>query len=481
MASAQGLRHSVCVVCPEYTEEEKLTLQDVGLYLFRFQKQSASRYLQICAEPAFYGSGVVVDHDGLCVLTSSLVVGYARTVQLTFYLHDQTLRFDHCEVLGSDTATGLALVRLPEDAQPLPLPLAGQLPEEGEDIAAAGFPMLQGKPSWLLSRGSISNAAVKQQNRSFIQHTASSDIGAEGGPLLVKTAEGYRIIGICAPRQTARKEVAMAISLSEIQSVFTNPLSREYEVLEQLASIGVDAWINLLVDLPKDDKNALLDTDNNLPFQFLRESLVRGKDRLASDESGKQMVKRKLGVTNDIRRARVGLVYANFLSPTNMYQGLQIEFATGATKRFIFGFQLGCLLQETRMRHEMFNGVYSDPRIAPSPQFGLFFGGQIPIRVANDHLLVPRLTLGTDFGPEFSTQKGSKGLMAEGLALTTDSRLGVDYRYCLNKFDLSIGVDYDFHLLCTGSKPTLPVARNTGLDLLPYIQHGLAFRLGLVF
>ena len=56
--------------------------------------------------------------------------------------------------------TDLAAVALPSDCEMIALPVyAGEI-EEDISIVAAGFPELADKPSWQLTRGSISNAHV---------------------------------------------------------------------------------------------------------------------------------------------------------------------------------------------------------------------------------------------------------------------------------------------------------------------------------
>ena len=63
-ASAQGLRHSVCIVEPEYSEADKTLLGDYALYTARAGMRSASRALTAYKNEGTFGSGVVVEHDG---------------------------------------------------------------------------------------------------------------------------------------------------------------------------------------------------------------------------------------------------------------------------------------------------------------------------------------------------------------------------------------------------------------------------------
>ena len=60
-ASAQGLRHSVCVVEPEYSETDKSLMGDYALYTARAGMRSASRALTAYKNEGTFGSGVVVE------------------------------------------------------------------------------------------------------------------------------------------------------------------------------------------------------------------------------------------------------------------------------------------------------------------------------------------------------------------------------------------------------------------------------------
>lgn len=128
---AKGLRHSVCLVMPEFTEEEKSLFSETSLFLSRLGKTHDAHAMQYALHQDFYGSGVVVDNNGLCLLTTRQVLSYASHATVIVYLHDKTLRFRGCEVIGTDEASGLALVRLPETDDLEALPFAEELAEEG--------------------------------------------------------------------------------------------------------------------------------------------------------------------------------------------------------------------------------------------------------------------------------------------------------------------------------------------------------------
>ena len=193
-ASAQGLRHSVCVVEPEYSDADKSLMGDYALYTARAGMRSASRALTAYKNEGTFGSGVVIEQGGKkYIITNLHVVGYAPKATIIFQLHDKTVRYEHCEVTNV-AETDLAAITLPEECEMIPLPIYNGDIEEDISIVAAGFPELANKPSWQLTRGIISNARVDVDSHEralrIIQHTASIDPGSSGGPLLFKNNDG---------------------------------------------------------------------------------------------------------------------------------------------------------------------------------------------------------------------------------------------------------------------------------------------------
>ena len=131
MIHAQGLRYSVCIVEPEFSETDKALMSDYSLYMARAGMQSASRALGAYKNEGTYGSGVVITHENhKFVLTNLHVVGYAKQATITFQLHDKTVRYPHCAVTNIGTAD-LAAVALPAESEMIALPLfTGEIEEE---------------------------------------------------------------------------------------------------------------------------------------------------------------------------------------------------------------------------------------------------------------------------------------------------------------------------------------------------------------
>ena len=222
-AAAQGLRHSVCIVEPEYSETDKSFMADYSLYMARAGMRSASRALTAYKNEGTFGSGVVIEQGGRkYVLTNLHVVGYAEKATVVFQLHEKTVRYEHCVVTGT-ASTDLAAIALPAECEMIALPVYGGAIDEDFSIVAAGFPGLGDKPSWQLTRGSISNARVDvdahERASRIIQHTASIDPGSSGGPLLLKNAEGkYEILGINTWKAFYREGVGLAIGKEDVQA-----------------------------------------------------------------------------------------------------------------------------------------------------------------------------------------------------------------------------------------------------------------------
>lgn len=143
---AQGLRHSVCVVKPELSDDDKTFMADYALYIARAGLASASRTITNYKTGESFGSGVVIEQNGKkYVLTNLHVVGYAEHATLIFQLHEKTLRYPHCAVV-SVGATDLAAIELPAESDLIALPVYSGTIEEDVPIVAAGFPELANKP-----------------------------------------------------------------------------------------------------------------------------------------------------------------------------------------------------------------------------------------------------------------------------------------------------------------------------------------------
>jgi S1-C subfamily serine protease len=91
---------------------------------------------------------------------------------------------------------------------------------EEEEIVAAGFPGIGVKPSFQVSKGTVSNAKFGVEDpdasllEAYIQHTAPIDPGNSGGPLLDATGH---LLGMNTFKVVGRENVGLAIPASRIQ------------------------------------------------------------------------------------------------------------------------------------------------------------------------------------------------------------------------------------------------------------------------
>lgn len=506
LAQSQGLRHSVCIVYPNYSSVERARLNEYSMWLSRVGAYRLSRILTTTTRDGYFGSGVVVEQGEKLVLTSRMVVGCAGTATVVFQLHEGLRRYDSCVVLGVDTVTGLALIRLPSNAIGKPLPLASQPCIDGDAVSAASFPMLQSGPSWQLSRGHVSDAYFVNHGRTYLRHTAAVDPGSAGGPLLRKDSAGYAIVGILTDHVFEREEAVVAIPLSDIQHTVQDPLTNEQEAMADLMSFEAMEWTKLLSQLPDSALQSVREeAETSMPLDLMRHVIQYGKEQLVRS-GDKLTVRDRLGLVSNINRLGSPVLnYTTFFNSYDSYVGLDLfELAMGPHRMALFGMRFGCLL---RTYPPMESTMYEKKPIA-SPQFGLFTGMQVPVRVANKQLIVPRITAGLSAGPYFTWNDYFYMAREVGLCFTTDLTAGLDYRYefpahkgkarktasgrSIAKMHiekaLSVGLHYDLQFY--GTTSPYPEYRAGSIrqpigqggiddDMSLYLCHGLSLRIGL--
>ena len=481
-ASAQGLRHSVCIVSPEFADSERAMMADYSLYMARAGMRSASQALSAYKNEGTFGSGVVVEHGGKkYVLTNLHVIGYAEKATLTFQLHEKTLRYEHCEVANIGE-TDLAAIALPADCEMIALPIyAGEI-DEDVSIVAAGFPELASKPSWQLTRGTISNAHVdiaRQEHASrIIQHTAAIDPGSSGGPLLLKNDEGkYEIVGINTWKAIYREGVNLAIGKEDMQ-VFLATLSSTPEVthkeLTPLTTISGEDWLFVFRQLPDSTQKSLKNSDWRLPFDpalrtlAIRDSLVAKKAAGSKrfDRSASRVAK-QMNHTNSIR-----LIYDNFLGK-NQQVGIQAEHAWWGY--VITGIQITVLIEEAMKEDEIF-GTKIGYKNSVGGMFNAYVGGQLPIQIGN-HILAPRITQSAGAGPM------KTGNIDGGFAISADTRVGLDWHIPLKSADFVVGLHYNMNWQWTKNelKITPFKEQSSQKAFNQYLQHGIGLSLGVAW
>ena len=258
-------------------------------------------------------------------------------------------------------------------------------------------------------------------------------------------------------------------------------LKKDYHDLTRCADIDGESWLKLIAQLPDQRIQHIVQRRNAMPLDVVLETMTAGKSQLTKGKNGKTRVKSRLGLVSDVRNFGVGLYYDNYISSVNMSQGVELDFNIGRSRMFVLGAQLGCLIEDAYREKELPGSKTIQEPIA-AMQFGLYGGVQVPLRVADRHLLLPRATVGVNFGPFFDGYDYSrKAHKPASFMLATDTRAGLDYRYEMDKIDLYIGIRYTFHFYATQAHMVAPVVNNTGLDLLPYIEHGVSAHAGVYF
>ncbi len=193
-----------------------------------------------------FGSGFLyVDsiHGRNFIITNKHVLVQAQTVDVEFMLEDHSIRsFTNCKILASDDKYDLAIIELPAQAKfSSMLELSSDAPTDGTAVYTAGFPALNGKPSWQFGNGVVSNSSLQLDelmlgNLGVIQHTAQVDKGSSGGPLMIKSSktDGYQIIGINTWKIKERESVNISIPSSVILKFINESLQSKNDSKEAL-------------------------------------------------------------------------------------------------------------------------------------------------------------------------------------------------------------------------------------------------------
>ena len=474
-ASAQGLRHSVCVVEPEYSDADKSLMGDYALYTARAGMRSASRALTAYKNEGTFGSGVVVEHDGKkYILTNLHVIGYAGKATIIFQLHEKTVRYEHCDVTNI-ASTDLAAIALPAECEMIALPLyAGEI-EEDLSIVAAGFPELANKPSWQLTRGSISNARVDVDSHErasrIIQHTASIDPGSSGGPLLFKNAEGkYEILGINTWKAFYREGVGLAIGKEDVQAFIATLGASKTDAsneMKPLRALSGEDWLYIFRQLPDSVQKEIGDMDWHLPLDpALRTLAVRDSLIAQKGKAAKKFERSATHIVTDMDNMNhFHLIYDNYFG---MNQIAGIQFGHDWLGFITTGLQVTALISETQKS--------STPVISAGPLFGVYLGAQIPIQVGK-YILAPRINQSAAAGPFFS------GASNFNTAITTDTRVGLDWRIPTGSCDFVLGLHYDMNWLWTKDKMNMPIYKTTSgfTSFNQYLQHGVGLTIGVAW
>jgi serine protease Do len=170
----------------------KLTMNDILVSLVQFQVAGPYRAVgDSSTVQGSRGSGFIITPDGLAV-TNNHVVNGASFIEV-FVGGEKEAR--PAKIIGVSECDDLALVDIDGDGF-TPITWSDDVPEPGQEVFAAGFPL--GDPEPTLTRGVISKAKADGDRQwasvaSTVEHDANIQPGNSGGPLLTTSGE---VIGV---------------------------------------------------------------------------------------------------------------------------------------------------------------------------------------------------------------------------------------------------------------------------------------------
>jgi len=173
-----------------------------------------------------YGSGVIVDDEGLVLTNYHVVAGIKAAV---VRLHSG----ERLKVLGfvaTNASRDLALLAIAPLKHPRAIKFAREMPDLGEEVAAIGNPA---KLDFSVSGGIVSGFRAGQQVRDlmeqdefdrlgydletkWIQHTAAISHGSSGGPLVNMDGQ---LLGLNTWKKTNAESLNFAIGVLDIRQL----------------------------------------------------------------------------------------------------------------------------------------------------------------------------------------------------------------------------------------------------------------------
>jgi serine protease Do len=188
-------------------------------------RELAARYRSLeqlfnAAASEGFGSGFIVVRRGSAgrptetfVVTNRHVVGLASDVTVAF----DGGRTIPASVRYVDDRYDLAILSLREPGS-TGQPAAGASLDltrvrDQDAIVASGYPAIDGRPSYQVTRGHVSNERFVLDGDEYVQHTAAIDSGSSGGPLL---APNGGVLGVNTLKIRGREAVGMAVPASAI-------------------------------------------------------------------------------------------------------------------------------------------------------------------------------------------------------------------------------------------------------------------------
>lgn len=238
------VKQYVCAVHEIFYDQ---AIEDMKEYASNFRKSGLTGFADSMEEyidGGSFGSGFVyVDKNGKnYIITNRHVVEQAKTLKVDFLNEDNSLiSYEGLTIVSVGQDLDLAILAFPENQQPFTNGLnlyTGNL-EDGNTVYTAGFPAYDGKPSWQLGTGNVTNAKmtgtklVNPEITYLIQHSAQVDAGNSGGPLLRKGKDNtYYVVGINTWKALNRQATNFSIPAKAVQNFIEESLSPEKKTNE---------------------------------------------------------------------------------------------------------------------------------------------------------------------------------------------------------------------------------------------------------
>lgn len=219
---------------------------------------SQPSYMQQTSTVQEFGSGVIMSSDGY-ILTNYHVINSADLIVVRL---SDGRRFNNVKLVGFDTITDLALLKIPATQLPaIPVP-AKDSTQIGDVVLAIGNPLNLGQT---ITQGIIS-AIGKQKitdssHSSLLQMDAAINVGSSGGALVNSNGD---LVGITSAQFKTKKEL-------NIQGIFfAIPYPLAKTVMDKLIKYGRVTRGYMGLSVTAVDKNGQDVTNNYMEISGMR-------------------------------------------------------------------------------------------------------------------------------------------------------------------------------------------------------------------
>lgn len=215
--SPEALRQSTVSVRVQAPDRIATLFRGIAQRMSQKGKPQIAEFFEAQTGGAF-GSGFLVERDGeKFVVTNRHVVDFAEEADIALEGDERAYPM---EVLYTDAVYDLAVLAFGEVKPHAPGMQLGASVKDLQTVVATGYPGLDGRPSYQVTRGQVSNERFVAQSRgtsiTLIQHTAPIDPGSSGGPL---TNESGAVVGVNFVKYAGRDNVYLAIPSAAVARV----------------------------------------------------------------------------------------------------------------------------------------------------------------------------------------------------------------------------------------------------------------------